>query len=68
MPDEFHLDDLLEEDIELTIAVTSEVVVLDHFYELLIGDLVYFLGYLADYQLADLLLDVASLVLELVYV
>lgn len=66
MPDELHLNDLFKEDVELAIAMAGEVVVLDHLYQLFVRDLVYLLGYLADYQLADLLLDVACLFLELV--
>ena len=66
MPDELDLDDLLEEDVELAVAVAREVVVLDHLYQLLVAYLVYLLRYLADYQLADLLLDLARLALQLV--
>lgn len=49
MPDELHLDDLFEEDVELAVAVAGEVVILDHFYQLFVRDLVYLLGYLPDY-------------------
>ena len=66
MPDELDLDDLLEEDVELAVAVAREVVVLDHLDQLLVAYLVYLLRYLADYQLADLLLDLARLALQLV--
>lgn len=66
MPDELYLYHLLEEDVELAVAVAGQVVVLDHLYQLLVRHLVYLLRQLADHQLADLLLQLSGLGLELV--
>lgn len=42
------LDDLLEEDVDLSAAVTSQVVVLDHTHQIGIRQLVYLLRYFTN--------------------
>jgi hypothetical protein len=48
LPEVLDLDDLLEEDVDLSAAVTRQVVVLDHTDEIGIGQIVYLLRYFAN--------------------
>lgn len=66
MPDVLDLDHLLEKYVDLPIAVPGQVVVLDYFYQVLVGYVVYLLAYPADQQLAHLFLNTLALQLELV--
>lgn len=56
-----HFDDFLKENIELSIAMACQIVILYYLNQILICYIVYLLAYLANQQFANFQLDVLCL-------